>query len=62
MFELDSLAKMGLQGWPLVVAIGIVCVSFVAWWNGSWPWTNLVDKSIHNYYNGEEKDDENGEE
>ncbi len=58
MFELEALSKMGLQGWPLVGAIGIVCVSFVAWWTGEWPLTHLIDKSTHNYYNDEEKEDE----
>jgi hypothetical protein len=57
MFELDSLAKMGLQGWPLVAAIAIVCFSIVAWWNGDWPWTGVINMSTHNYYNGEEKDE-----
>lgn len=59
MFELESLQKMGLQGWPLVVAIGIICASIVAFWTGNWPWTGMIDKSTHNYYNGEEKDEDN---
>ena len=61
MFDIDELGKMGLQGWPLTVAIGIICVSFVAWWHGEWPWKGIVDKSTHNYYNGEEEDDDQGD-
>lgn len=57
MFELDSLSKMGLQGWPLVAGIAIVVVGFVSWWNGEWPWQGIIN---HNHYHGKknEEDDE----
>jgi hypothetical protein len=58
MSELESLQKMGLAGWPLVAAIGIVCISFVAWWNGRWPWTGLITK---NYYGKRRRNEEEDE-
>jgi len=59
MFEIDELAKAGLQGWPLVAAIGIVCVCFVAWWNGDWPWSGII---THNHYHGKDEETEENDE
>jgi hypothetical protein len=43
--NLETLAELGLQGWALVAAIGIVCTSVVALWNGDWPWQGIVQKN-----------------
>jgi|FAXJ01.1.fsa_nt_gi hypothetical protein len=55
MFELDALAKMGLQGWPLVAGIAIVCVSIVAWCIGEWPWKGII---VHKHYDSRRKRNE----
>jgi hypothetical protein len=41
MFELESLAKMGLTGWPLVTAIAFAILGFVSLFQG-WPWTGVI--------------------
>jgi hypothetical protein len=46
--NLETLAELGLQGWPLVAAIAIVCTSVVALWHGEWPWQGIIKKN-YNY-------------
>lgn len=41
MFNIENLAKLGLQGWPLVAAIGLVVGGVVSFWQG-WPWEGII--------------------
>lgn len=46
MFDLETLTKMGLTGWPLVAAIAVVSVCFVSLWIG-WPWDGIIQKNYN---------------
>ena len=48
----DFIKECGLNGWPAVAAIAIVCIAIVSFFHG---WPTLI---THNHYH---KDDEDGE-